>query len=92
MPNYNEVKIEDDYIGYYLNGKRHRTDGPACIRYYENGSLCSEYYYLSGKLHRTDGPAIIRYNANGSIHYKEYCLNGKKVNKGQFVKCKTITK
>jgi len=38
---------------WYLNGKHHRTDGPA----YEcsNGS---KEWYLNGSLHREDGPAV----------------------------------
>jgi antitoxin component YwqK of YwqJK toxin-antitoxin module len=34
---------------YYLNGKRHREDGPALIQYNENGNIKSEKYYLNGK-------------------------------------------
>lgn len=53
---------------YKLNGKYHRTDGPAIItKKYE------EYWYINGKYHRTDGPAVVMgdsctwYN-NGKIH------------------------
>jgi hypothetical protein len=53
---------------WYLNGKLHRTDGPAIER--SNGT---KYWYLNGKLHRTDGPAIER--SNGT---KSWWLNGKK--------------
>ena len=51
---------------WYLNGKRHREDGPAieCA----NGA---RYWYLNGKLHRKDGPAC-EY-ANGT---REWWLNG----------------
>jgi hypothetical protein len=38
---------------WYLNGKRHREDGPAC----EHADGTKEWY-LHGKLHREDGPAI----------------------------------
>ena len=38
---------------WYLNGKRHRTDGPATE--YTNGD---KYWHLNDKLHRIDGPAI----------------------------------
>src|SRR5271165_3436846 len=37
---------------WYLNGRLHRTDGPAIE--YANGA---KYWYLNGKFHRTDGPA-----------------------------------
>ena len=38
---------------WYLNGKRHRVDGPACE--FASGD---KYWYLNGKHHRVDGPAI----------------------------------
>jgi hypothetical protein len=38
---------------WWLNGKRHRTDGPACE--YAHGHKC---WCINGKLHRTDGPAL----------------------------------
>ena len=40
---------------WYLNGLRHRTDGPAAI--YPNGY---QAWYLNDLRHREDGPAIIR--------------------------------
>ena len=52
---------------WYLNGKRHREDGPAVE--YPNGT---KEWRLHGKYHREDGPAIER--ANGS---KEWFLHGK---------------
>jgi hypothetical protein len=36
-----------------LNGKVHRTDGPAAE--WADGS---KFWYLNGKHHRTDGPAV----------------------------------
>jgi len=56
------AEFTDGVLRYYLNGKLHRTDGPAVITSY--GSM---YYYLNGKTHREDGPAEI-WN-NGSIFY-----------------------
>lgn len=52
---------------WWLNGKRHREDGPAVE--YSNGH---KYWYLNGKLHRDDGPAV-EYS-NGT---KEWYKNGK---------------
>ena len=52
---------------WYLNGKKHREDGPAIER--ANGSKA---WYLKGRLHREDGPAIEC--ADGD---KEWCLNDK---------------
>ena len=53
--------------GWWLNGKRHREDGPA-IEYADG----DRYWFLNGKLHREDGPAIE--HSNGS---REWWLNGK---------------
>ena len=58
---------------WYLNGKRHRVDGPAVE--WSNGTKC---WYLKGKLHRVDGPAI-EY-ANGT---KSWCLNDKYLTEAQ---------
>jgi hypothetical protein len=49
-----------------LNGKRHRTDGPAVER--TNGD---KFWYLNDQLHRTDGPAVEGANGN-----KSWFLNG----------------
>jgi len=63
---------EVDAIGtkhWYLNGQRHRTDGPASE--YSNGE---KHWYLNGQLHRTDGPASDHPNGekfwylNGQLH------------------------
>ena len=51
----------------YLNGKYHRTDGPAIE--YADGDKC---WFLNGKRHRTDGPAIEYPNGN-----KYWYLNDK---------------
>ena len=48
------VQVNDDGTKYwFLNGKRHREDGPAVE--YANGD---KQWFLNGKLHREDGPAI----------------------------------
>jgi hypothetical protein len=51
---------------WYLNGKRHREDGPA-IEWADG----IKFWYLNGKLHREDGPA--KEYASGS---KFWYLNG----------------
>jgi hypothetical protein len=48
------VEITRDHIKWTLNGKYHRTDGPAII--HANGT---QWWCINDKLHRTDGPAII---------------------------------
>ena len=48
------VKVHDGRTKeWYLNGKRHREDGPAIE--YANGN---KEWHLNGKCHREDGPAI----------------------------------
>ena len=53
---------------WYLNGNRHRADGPAVE--WANGD---KFWYLNDNLHRVDGPAIILYN-----RYKEWHVNGER--------------
>ena len=84
------VKVyPDGSKAWYLNGKRHREDGPAIE--YSNGN---KSWYLNGKQHREDGPAIEHPNwckawyLNGELHredgpaieytngYKAWYLNG----------------
>jgi hypothetical protein len=54
---------------WYLNGNRHREDGPA-IEYADG----TKRWYLDGSLHREDGPAIEYANGN-----KSWFLNGKEI-------------
>ena len=51
---------------WYLNGKRHREDGPAVE--WTNGD---KFWWLNGKYHREDGPAAEYADGNKSWH-----LNG----------------
>ena len=59
---------------WHLNGKYHRTDGPAVEL--ANGT---KYWHLNGYRHRTDGPAIER--ANGT---KCWYLNDKYLSEAQW--------
>ena len=77
---------------WYLNGKRHREDGPAIE--YNDGT---KQWSLNGKRHREDGPAIEwkdgtkEWYLNGNIHRedgpaiewndgsKQWFLNGKRI-------------
>ena len=69
------VEYTDSTLGYYLNGKYHREDGPAVIDH--DGTI---YYYLNDLRHREDGPAVIYPDGK-----KEWYLNNvyttKEVNK-----------
>jgi len=91
------VKVYSNGSKYwYLNGKRHREDGPAIE--YPNGD---KEWYLDGKLHREDGAAIEcsdgdkAWYIDGKLHRedgpavewpdgdKEWYLNGKELTKSQ---------
>ena len=70
------VKVYADGSRYwYMNGVRHREDGPAIE--YANGY---KEWYFNGKLHREDGPAV-EYS-DGS---KEWYLNGKGLTEEEFL-------
>jgi hypothetical protein len=60
--------IDDNLIMYYIEGIKHRDDGPAVTYKYKNEKI--EEYYKDGLLHREDGPAI------DSESVKEYYLYG----------------
>jgi len=55
----------------YLNGIRHREDGPAIVERRPDGSF-REVYYRNGKLDRQDGPAIVEHTADGLIREEYY--------------------
>jgi hypothetical protein len=62
------IEWADGSREWYLNGERHREDGPAIE--YLNGS---KQWYLNSKRHRIDGPAIEYYDGT-----KEWWLNGRR--------------
>ena len=61
---------------WWLNGKLHREDGPACEYY--NGD---RYWYFNGKCHREDGAAIEC--ANGT---RRWYLNDVEYTEEEFLK------
>ena len=61
---------------WWLNGKLHREDGPACE--YAGGTRC---WYLNGKRHREDGPAC-EYTSGA----REWFLNGVQYTEEEFNK------
>jgi hypothetical protein len=71
---------------WYVNGKRHRLDGPAVE--YSNGDKA---WYFENKLHRLDGPAW-----EGVNGYKSWWVEGVQVNKADhptavlLYKCKRV--
>jgi len=72
-----EIKIVTNEFGtvrYYLNGKKHREDGPAM-----ESSDGTKRWFNNWRLHREDGPAV-EY-ANGS---KEWFINGEELSEEEF--------
>jgi len=63
-----ELKIVGGDKEWYLNGKRHREDGPAVER-----AGGTKMWYLNGNLHREDGPAV-----EWATGTKYWFLNGKR--------------
>lgn len=57
---------QEGYKEWWLNGERHREDGPA----FED-SNGSKQWYINGERHREDGPAV-----EHSSGRKEWYLNG----------------
>ena len=76
-------------VEYYDNGnirckewrnkdeKLDRTDGPASITYFQNGTTKEESWCQHGVFHRTDGPAHTHYRPNGSIQTESWWENGR---------------
>ena len=95
-----EVRVRDDgYKEWFLNGKRHREDGPAVE--HPNGT---KEWYQNDKLHREDGPAIEYFDGtkywyhNGKYHREDgpaiefvsgtkvWFLNGTQYTEAEFLK------
>jgi hypothetical protein len=68
------VKVDDKGTkSWYLDGKLHRTDGPAV-----EGSDGTKHWYLDNKRHRIDGPAIEDVDGSKSwyLHDKLHRVDG----------------
>ena len=77
-----EYKVEVDTDGtkhWYLNGKKHREDGPA-IEWADG----DKWWCLNDKLHREDGPAAVW--ADGTEYWY---LNGKELTEQEHKKATT---
>jgi antitoxin component YwqK of YwqJK toxin-antitoxin module len=80
-----EIKIKKTYypkgdlhsVMYTKNGKRHREDGPAVLRYWNSSGLVMvKEYYVEGKRHREGGPAEIWYKEDGTLKYESFYVDG----------------
>ena len=67
-----QFEDEDGTQEWFLNGNRHREDGPAVI--YPDGT---QSWWVNNKLHREDGPAVIypdgtkEWHVNGNYHRED---------------------
>ena len=60
-----------DQTTYFVNGKKHRLDGPAV-----ESPLVKEWW-VNGKRHREDGPAVYYYDKlEWWLNGKRHCTNG----------------
>ena len=75
------VEDKDGDRAWYLNGKKHRTDGPAIER--KNGYRA---WYLNDELHRTDGPAIEYVNGDRAWFLKGNMVSEEKILKSDDVR------
>ena len=62
-----------------LNGQFHRTDGPALITYWPDGTVEYGQWLQHGQLHRPDGPAYTRYRPDGTVSFEERWFQGQQL-------------
>ena len=58
----------EEYTLHILDGKMHRTDGPALV-FTDGESKKVEYWAIHDELHRTDGPAIVDHSSRRYEYY-----------------------
>jgi len=68
-----------------VNGKPHRTDGPASEKCDSKGRPFERQFWVNGMLHRTDGPAWEWWSQNGRLVACEFYVNGKKLSEEAFL-------
>ena len=72
------------YSVWKVDGKFHRTDGPAMRHWDNGGSLQFESWYTEGKRHRTDGPAMRYWDNGGSLQFESWYIEGKCITEVKF--------
>ena len=70
---------------WFINGKRHREDGPAVE--IANGTKC---WHINGKLHREDGPAITFMNEDKELRCS-FHLNGIEFNPIEYIESDLVS-
>ena len=59
------------------NNELHNENGPAIVKYYQNGNLLNKQWLINDKFHNENGPAVIGYHENGNVKYKSWYVNDK---------------
>ena len=82
------VAEDGSWERWILDGKLHREDGPAYIRYEDNATTIKEWW-IENCLHREDGPAYVVCK-NQKIIYEEWWLDGAVLSKEDFTSIEMI--
>lgn len=73
----NDIQNKKYRETWYRDGKIHRDDKPADIRYWNNGNKSEENWYQDGNMHRENAPAQRGWYENGNKYYESWHYNGK---------------
>lgn len=58
---------------WYVNGMKHRENGPAAMRYFSDGTVSTVVCYNENRIHSIDGkPSIVNYSPSGAVLNKSY--------------------
>ena len=77
-----EIETADGSKEWWVDGKLHRTDGPAVVM--ADGR---KEWRVDDKLHRTDGPAVEK--ADGT---RKWYINGEKMTEEEFYSLEVLVK
>lgn len=61
---------------WYVEGKRHRTDGPARLAWTKDGVQTVSDWYYEGKYHNLNGPARQHWTSSGNLELSERWVDG----------------
>lgn len=80
------------YKEWQLDGKFHRTDGPAKEWFFTNGKPKKHEWYINDQKHRECGPAMIIFDAHGNAVNEEWWFNGTQYSEDSWVVVKIKNK
>jgi hypothetical protein len=71
-PETGQITVEE----YYVNGLKHRDDGPAVSSWFKRGCVLETYYIKGRQRNPAKGPALRQYNLEtGIVEMEEYLLD-----------------